>query len=243
VVFICSDQIFWYAEECLETCRGFEKEGILSRSEGNASRMDVKLIIEKGPASHRTIRLRSAETIIGRQKGCDIRIPAAEISRRHCLLSLANGQLMVEDLNSVNGTYLNNVRIDTKQRVLSGDRLRVGPLTFSVVFDSPPVATDLADSPQPGKAPEPEPAFELVDDLPEKRRPVMRNDGNMVDPSFAPIEDESTAANGPVTFQEDESVIPLQEDDSTVDIDIDAEEPMHIPEGEDLRDFLKQMDR
>jgi predicted component of type VI protein secretion system len=205
--------------------------------------MDVKLTIEKGPASHRTVRLRNPETIIGRQKGCDIRIPSAEISRRHCILSLMNGQLMVEDLNSVNGTYVNNTRITGKQRVLPGDRLRVGPLTFSVCFDVPPVAKDLPDT--AGQTEEAEPAFELIDDLPPKKRPVIRNDGNMVDPAYEPIEDLPPSADGPIPLQpDDDSLIPLQkDDDSTVDIDIDAGEPMQIPEGEDLREFLKKMDR
>ena len=97
--------------------------------------MDVKLIVMKGPARTRTVPVRTAETLVGRQRGCKIRIPSAEVSRRHCILSFREGQLFVEDLNSANGTFINNERITGKRTLLPGDHLTIGPLMFAVEYE------------------------------------------------------------------------------------------------------------
>jgi pSer/pThr/pTyr-binding forkhead associated (FHA) protein len=124
--------------------------------------MDVQLIVEKGPARIHAIKLRGSETLVGRQKGCNVRIPSAEVSRRHCLLRFAEGKLSIEDLNSANGTFLNDAPIKGKRVVEPGDRLRIGPITFAVEYEPMQVVKDA--SRHPPKANEPEPAFELIDD-------------------------------------------------------------------------------
>jgi pSer/pThr/pTyr-binding forkhead associated (FHA) protein len=50
------------------------------------------------------------------------------------MLSFSNGQLVVEDLNSANGTFVNNERIAGKRVVLPGDHLTIGPLMFAVEY-------------------------------------------------------------------------------------------------------------
>jgi predicted component of type VI protein secretion system len=104
--------------------------------------MDVKLIVKKG--SHRTpfVRLRSEETIVGRKSGCDLRIPSAEVSRRHCRLSFREGYLTVEDLESANGTYVNGVRIKNRQMIRPGDLLAIGPIVFLVQYQLSQAAID-----------------------------------------------------------------------------------------------------
>jgi pSer/pThr/pTyr-binding forkhead associated (FHA) protein len=116
--------------------------------------MNVKLIITKGPTRIRTIQLRTPETLVGRQRGCDLRIPSAEVSRRHCVLNYAGGRLTVEDLRSANGTFVNHQRVTGKQLVHPGDHLQIGPLTFQVQY---PLAAPPEDS---------EVGLELVDDMP-----------------------------------------------------------------------------
>src|SRR5579883_2574966 len=108
--------------------------------------MDVTLTIAQGTSRARRIRLRSAETIIGREKGCDLRIPSAEVSRRHCLLSYANGRLTVEDLDSSNGTYVNEVRVEGRAPVHAGDRLQIGPVIFTVDYPTSPKVSTLPDT-------------------------------------------------------------------------------------------------
>ena len=63
---------------------------------------------------------------IGRSTGADFILDAALVSRVHCrLTALETGDLEVRDLDSTNGTFVNDARIDTA-RLAPGDRLRVG---------------------------------------------------------------------------------------------------------------------
>ena len=96
--------------------------------------MEVNLVVAKGPAQRRVLRLRSAETVIGRRQDCELRIASSEVSRRHCLLSVHDGYVMVQDLDSVNGTFVNGQRVEGKQRVHPGDRLDIGPICLVVDY-------------------------------------------------------------------------------------------------------------
>jgi pSer/pThr/pTyr-binding forkhead associated (FHA) protein len=52
------------------------------------------------------------------------------VSRSHCLIELAADQLRVTDLNSTNGTYIDNKRIDRSAILDLGSILRVGNVSF-----------------------------------------------------------------------------------------------------------------
>lgn len=96
--------------------------------------MDVKLVVQKRGRPGQTFQLRSAEMIVGRQKGCGVRIPSAEVSRQHCLLSYSDDLLSVEDLSSANGTFLNGRRIGKREFVRPGDKLKIGPVILLVQY-------------------------------------------------------------------------------------------------------------
>jgi predicted component of type VI protein secretion system len=96
--------------------------------------MDVKLIVTGGSKRSSVIPLRLEETIIGRQRDCDVRIASSLVSRRHCRLSFRDGRLMVEDLASANGTFLNGVAVEGEEMVRPGDRLEMGPISFRVEY-------------------------------------------------------------------------------------------------------------
>ncbi len=71
-------------------------------------------------------------TVIGRQSDCDISIPSEELSRRHASVKPTQDGLMVEDLGSSNGTFINNKRVQSG--LLSpGDELRLDNLRFMLV--------------------------------------------------------------------------------------------------------------
>src|SRR5713101_9335286 len=97
--------------------------------------MNVQLIVNKGAARGRKVQLRHETTIVGRRRDCNLCIPSSEVSRRHCLLQFQDGCLTVEDLNSVNGTFLNEARIADKSVVYPGDRLFIGPVHFTVQYE------------------------------------------------------------------------------------------------------------
>ena len=90
---------------------------------------------------------------IGRQSDCDIAIPSEEISRRHAQVKPTPAGLMVEDLGSSNGTFINGQRV--QQGLLKpGEELRLDNIRFLLVApgaEIPSVST-LAKSSEPAAA-------------------------------------------------------------------------------------------
>lgn len=80
------------------------------------------------------IRLSSAAArTVGRANRSDFVLDAALVSRVHCRLTTdARGELTVEDLDSTNGTFVNDQRVSGRAALSAGDRLRVGRVELSV---------------------------------------------------------------------------------------------------------------
>jgi pSer/pThr/pTyr-binding forkhead associated (FHA) protein len=68
---------------------------------------------------------------VGRAPRADFVVDAPLVSRLHCRLTLQPDGLLVEDLESTNGTFVNGERV-TKLLMRSGDALRVGRVEFAV---------------------------------------------------------------------------------------------------------------
>ncbi len=69
---------------------------------------------------------------IGRQSDCGIPIQAEEISRQHARLQVTAEGVMVEDLGSANGTWINDKRVHTGM-LSPGDELRLDTVRFLLV--------------------------------------------------------------------------------------------------------------
>jgi len=82
---------------------------------------------------------------IGRDPDNDLKLDDANLSRQHCRISRTREGIVVEDLHSSNGTYVNGAR--TKRHVLSaGDSILIGVTTLNVEWDpeaAPPPKTRL----------------------------------------------------------------------------------------------------
>jgi adenylate cyclase len=95
------------------------------------------------------IPLRKKKLLVGRRRdSCDIALPFANVSSRHCELELVDAYWLVRDLGSSNGTKVNGVRVRTKW-VLPGDELAVArhryKIDYTVASDAappPPLADD-----------------------------------------------------------------------------------------------------
>jgi two-component system cell cycle response regulator len=79
------------------------------------------------------------ETIIGRGRDCTVRLEDSGVSRRHTrIVHEMDGQYFVEDLGSLNGTYVSSQKV-TRQKLNTGDRVQIGPnvsLSFSVIDEA-----------------------------------------------------------------------------------------------------------
>jgi predicted component of type VI protein secretion system len=99
--------------------------------------MNAKLVVVKG-AKKATIRLR-LPTVIGRSPDATVKVPSSLVSRRHCEIYRSGKELVVRDLGSVNGTFVNGERIDEPTLLFEDDLLGVGPVSMHVSPDSEPM--------------------------------------------------------------------------------------------------------
>lgn len=74
------------------------------------------------------------EIIIGRDTDCDIRIRASSVSREHCAIEQGETGLMLRDMESTCGTFVENERVESV-RVEDGLEVRIGPALLRF-FDS-----------------------------------------------------------------------------------------------------------
>lgn len=63
--------------------------------------------------------------LIGRSEKCQLKLDDAQVSSNHCLLVMRGKELCVEDMNSKNGTFINNIRVISSKLCLN-DTLKVG---------------------------------------------------------------------------------------------------------------------
>ena len=66
------------------------------------------------------------EATIGRAAGCEITLDDTFISQVHARISLSESKVLVEDLGSTNGTYLNRQKVTSGSVVQPGDQIQVG---------------------------------------------------------------------------------------------------------------------
>jgi FHA domain len=82
------------------------------------------------------IELRDQPVYIGRGVDCAIRTDDAMVSRKHSLVVYQDGRYWIEDLDSSNGTHVNDVRVK-RQALAHNDVVRCGSLWLRFVEDAP----------------------------------------------------------------------------------------------------------
>jgi pSer/pThr/pTyr-binding forkhead associated (FHA) protein len=74
------------------------------------------------------------EITIGRDPACECPVEDAAISTRHARLSYHQNQWWLEDLNSTNGTFLNNEKLDMPTVITSEDEFICGDVIFAITL-------------------------------------------------------------------------------------------------------------
>lgn len=74
----------------------------------------------------------SGKTVLGRSNECDVVLSVTHLSRKHAELNVIGGKLVVKDLDSANGTFVNGKRVK-EETLKNGDELRLDTLSFTVV--------------------------------------------------------------------------------------------------------------
>ena len=112
----------------------------------------VKLIITSNMSNEMTYTYKEpSECTVGRAIDCDIQLPVTaeqDISRHHCVFEIEPPHLWVQDLDSKNGTFVNNLRINSSPdqdmyELRNGDEVRIGHFVIQVHVAGTEVIDDL----------------------------------------------------------------------------------------------------
>lgn len=78
------------------------------------------------------LELGNGSLLIGRLPECDVLLQDALVSRMHARLSVQGDSVVVEDLHSTNGVYVNGLRVGHSAVLRDGDRILIGTAEFSL---------------------------------------------------------------------------------------------------------------
>jgi pSer/pThr/pTyr-binding forkhead associated (FHA) protein len=108
--------------------------------------MQVMLKVLSGTHEGKLIQIKDEKFLIGRSESCQLRPKSESISRKHCVIVQKDGRVLLLDLKSRNGTFINEKQLSPeKAKILkSGDHLRCGQLEFEVLIE-----VGIANSKQP----------------------------------------------------------------------------------------------
>ncbi len=91
-------------------------------------------VILKPERGGRPIVLDKPILLVGRHPDCDVIIKdSPKISRKHCCIALVDHRFVVRDLDSMNGVWVNEDRVNHSHDLVDGDRLTIGDVPFTVV--------------------------------------------------------------------------------------------------------------
>ena len=91
--------------------------------------------IQEGYGTTNEYVMKKDAVTIGRDSECDIVIDKSETSRQHAKVTREHNKFFIEDLKSVNGTFLNSTPVTEKQQIKHQDILQIG--ACMLVFNDP----------------------------------------------------------------------------------------------------------
>jgi pSer/pThr/pTyr-binding forkhead associated (FHA) protein len=98
----------------------------------------VRLTWRSGTGNPLEQLLGAEPCVIGRGMDCHIRIQNAIVSRHHAKISLDGMEILITDLGSVNGTYVNKQRITAPRQLKDNDIITIGGVEFHFSKPAPP---------------------------------------------------------------------------------------------------------
>ncbi|HET9934257.1 MAG TPA: GGDEF domain-containing protein [Polyangiaceae bacterium] len=94
------------------------------------ARDKMVLFVIQGHQQGEVMTVEGESVLVGRDNGAQLRLDDDTVSREHARIRVEEGQAYVEDLRSLNGTFVNERRIDAVTVVRDGDQLRFGDNTI-----------------------------------------------------------------------------------------------------------------
>jgi pSer/pThr/pTyr-binding forkhead associated (FHA) protein len=93
----------------------------------------LSLKTEQGKENQR--QFSQPQVMIGRDTKCDVSVMDEAVSAHHARLIHHHGQWWLEDLNSTNGTFLNQEQLSTPAVVITGDHFKCGNTVFGIQIE------------------------------------------------------------------------------------------------------------
>src|SRR4051812_19597571 len=112
------------------------------------------VVMTEGKQGGKLLNIPLAQFVIGRDPQCHLRPASPSISKRHCAVIQRDGKVFVRDFDSTNGTFVNDVQVKGESELHNEDRLKVGPLLFTVKIEAATAVNRPTPVP-PSKAPAP----------------------------------------------------------------------------------------
>ncbi len=94
------------------------------------------LMVLKGPAAGARFLLRDDRVVAGRRGESDIFLDDITVSRRHAAFIRKDGSFLIEDLGSLNGTYVNRRLLKEPLLLRNGDEVQIGKYRMIFVLGS-----------------------------------------------------------------------------------------------------------
>lgn len=96
----------------------------------------------KGLTPGQIFHLDKDAIVLGRHPDCDVVVDLGAVSRQHAQIVRIEGEFFVEDLNSRNGTFVNDQRIEGRRKLAEGDELKICDVAFQFHEDALAAAPD-----------------------------------------------------------------------------------------------------
>ena len=100
----------------------------------------AKLVVLSAGMTGRTQELKLEKTTIGRVEDNTFQIAEPSVSSHHCEVELKGNEVLVRDLNSTNGTFINGEKV-TEKVIKPGQILRLGQIEMRLETDAPAAPT------------------------------------------------------------------------------------------------------
>ncbi|GAB4484192.1 MAG: hypothetical protein Fur0016_08220 [Anaerolineales bacterium] len=95
----------------------------------------LTLLIQESGELSKTLHFTQGDILIGRDPECEVTLEDAAVSARHARLTYHHNQWWLEDLQSTNGTKLNNETVQTATIVVNGDTIQCGQTALIVTLE------------------------------------------------------------------------------------------------------------
>ena len=103
----------------------------------------AKLIVKLDTDVIDHVELRQGDMKIGRRPGCDVFLDNLAVSGEHANIFTIGEDSFIQDMNSTNGTFINNKRI-TKHHLRAGDSIAIGKYSLVYMTERAPERDDFA---------------------------------------------------------------------------------------------------